>query len=237
MKQALKTLDNKDAGEFNAPADIFGLKPRRDILSRVVNWQLAKKQAGTHKTKTVSDIAGTTKKPWAQKGTGRARQGSLRNAQFRGGATIFGPLPRSHAFTLSRKFRQLGLKMALSSKLAEGNVIFLKEAALPEAKTGKLAKSLEKLGASSALLIGGEKLDANLAKAAANLETFNVLPTMGANVYDILRCKKLLITTEAVELLQARFKNSADKVKAAKPAKAAKPKAEKPAKAAKAKKE
>src|SRR6476646_12270835 len=146
MKLTVKTLDNGDAGEIELSDDVFGVTVRRDILARVVNWQLAKRRAGTHKAKGVSEIAGTTKKPWKQKGTGRARQGSLRSQQCRGGAVIFGPVVRSHEYDLQKKVRRLGLKTALSAKQAEGKLVVVDEARLDEAKTKALRGRFEALG-------------------------------------------------------------------------------------------
>src|SRR6476646_10141258 len=132
MKAKVINLDNSEAGEIELADEVFGVKVRRDILSRVVQWQLAKRRAGTHKTKGVSDISGTTKKPYRQKGTGRARQGSLRSPQFRGGAVIFGPVVRSHAHDLPKKVRKLALKTALSSKVADGKLVVLDSGAAGE---------------------------------------------------------------------------------------------------------
>ena len=138
MKVSVKNLDNKEIGEIELAEAVFGAPVRRDILARVVNWQLAKRRAGTHKTKGISDIQGTTKKPWRQKGTGRARQGSLRSPQFRGGAVIFGPVVRDHGFDLQKKVRRLGLKSALSAKQAEGKLVVIDEAQVKDAKTKAL---------------------------------------------------------------------------------------------------
>src|SRR5579863_10372909 len=146
MKITIKNLDNAEVGDIDLAEEIFAVPLRRDILARMVNWQLAKRRAGTHKTKGVSDIQGTTKKPYKQKGTGRARQGSLRSPQFRGGAVIFGPVVRSHEFDLQKKVRRLALKTALSAKQAEGKLVILEMAKLKDAKTGALAKSFAKLG-------------------------------------------------------------------------------------------
>ena len=206
MKAAVKTLDNKSAGDIDLAEEVFGLPVRRDILARMVNWQLAKRRAGTHKTKGISDIQGTTKKPWRQKGTGRARQGSLRSPQFRGGAVIFGPVVRSHAFGLQKKVRQLALKTALSAKQAEGKLIVLEQAKLAESKTKTLAKRFDELGWASVLIIDGPVLDDNFARAARNLPAVDVLPQQGANVYDILRCDTLVLTRDAVQHLEARHK-------------------------------
>src|SRR5689334_25374347 len=153
MKLTVRNLDNQEVGDIELSEEVFGLPVRRDILARVVNWQLSKRRAGTHKTKGVSDISGTTKKPYRQKGTGRARQGSLRSPQFRGGAVIFGPVVRSHAFGLQKKVRRLALKSALSAKQAEGKLVVLDAAKLDEAKTKALGRRLESLGWESVLII------------------------------------------------------------------------------------
>ncbi len=205
MKVKLYTIDSKESGEVTLNDAIFGVEPRADILHRVVNWQLAKRRAGTHKTRTISEISGTTKKPWNQKGTGRARAGSLRSAHFRGGATIFGPVVRSHATDLPKKVRALGLKMALSSKAANDSLIILKEAALKSAKTKDFAGIAKKFGWKSVLIIDAETVDGNLKKASSNIHGIDVLPTIGANVYDILRHEKLVITEAAVKKLEERL--------------------------------
>ena len=199
-------LDSKAAGDLSLDEAVFGLEVRPDLLHRMVNWQLAKRRQGTHKTKGVSEIAGTTKKPYRQKGTGRARQGSLRSPQFRGGATIFGPVVRSHAIELPKKVRKLALKTALSAKAKDGKLVVLDEAKLAKPKTADLAKQLDKLGWSSALIIDGPELDVNFARAAANIPGLDVLPQQGANVYDILRRDTLVLTREAVKHLEARLK-------------------------------
>jgi large subunit ribosomal protein L4 len=206
MKLSVKNLDNEDVGEIELSEDVFGVKVRPDILARMVNWQLAKRRAGTHKTKGISDIQGTTKKPFKQKGGGRARQGSLRSPQFRGGAVIFGPVVRSHAFGLQKKVRRLALKTALSAKQAEGKLIVLDAARLDQGKTKLLSERLTKLGWSSVLIIDGATLDVNFARAASNLPKVDVLPQQGANVYDILRRDTLVLTRDAVQQLEARLK-------------------------------
>jgi large subunit ribosomal protein L4 len=205
MKLTVRNLDNQEVGDIELAEEVFGLPVRRDILARVVNWQLAKRRAGTHKTKGISDISGTTKKPYKQKGTGRARQGSLRSPQFRGGARIFGPVVRSHAFDLQKKVRRLGLKTALSAKQAEGKLIVIDEAQLGEAKTKQLRARLDALGWDSVLIIDGA-VNENFARAARNLPKVDVLPQQGANVYDILRRDTLVLTRDAVQQLEARLK-------------------------------
>src|SRR5215472_14559806 len=205
-KLVVLNLDNQEVGDIELDDAVFGLPIRADILARVVNWQLAKRRAGTHKTKGISDIQGTTKKPFKQKGGGRARQGSLRSPQFRGGAVIFGPVVRSHAFDLQKKVRRLALKTALSAKQAEGKLIVLDAAKLTEGKTKLLGERLAKLGWESVLIIDGPALDENFARAARNLPKVDVLPQQGANVYDILRRDTLVLTRDAVEKLEARLK-------------------------------
>jgi large subunit ribosomal protein L4 len=205
MKLRVRNLDNQEVGDIELSEDIFGLPVRRDILARVVNWQLSKRRAGTHKTKGISDISGTTKKPYRQKGTGRARQGSLRSPQFRGGAVIFGPVVRSHEFGLQKKVRRLGLKTALSAKQAEGKLVVVEEARLDDAKTKVLRSRFEALGWGSVLIIDGA-VNENFARAARNLPKVDVLPEQGANVYDILRRDTLVLTRAAVQQLEARLK-------------------------------
>jgi len=206
MKVAVKNLENKDVGEIELAEDVFAAPVRRDILARVVNWQLAKRRAGTHKTKGISEIQGTTKKPWRQKGTGRARQGSLRSPQFRGGAVIFGPVVRDHGFSLQKKVRRMGLKSALSAKQAEGKLVVIDAAAVKAPKTKELAQRFKKLGWESVLIIDGPAVDESFARAARNIPKVDVLPQQGANVYDILRRDTLVLTRAAVEHLEARLK-------------------------------
>ena len=206
MKCKVTNLDGLDKGGIDLDEAVFGLPVRVDILSRAVNWQLAKRRAGTHKTKTISEISGTTRKPHAQKGSGRARAGSLRAAQFRGGAVVFGPVVRSHATQLPKKVRKLALKTALSSKQAEGKLIVVDSVALAEPKTKDLRQRLNNLGWESVLIIDGAELDTNLVRAAGNLAGIDLLPQQGANVYDILRRDRLVLTKAAVEQLQERLK-------------------------------
>lgn len=206
MKLAVKSLDNKSVGDIELSDAIFGLPVRKDILARMVAWQLAKRRAGTHKTKGISDIQGTTKKPWKQKGTGRARQGSLRSPQFRGGAVIFGPVVRSHEFAIQKKVRRLALKTALSAKQAEGKLVVVDTVQMKDVKTKGLAARFEKLGWNSVLIIDGPILDEGFARAARNLPQVDVLPQQGANVYDILRRDTLVLTRDAIQHLEARLK-------------------------------
>ena len=206
MKVAVKTIDNAAAGEIELAEAIFGLPVRADILARMVRWQLAKRQQGTHDTKEIGEVRGGGRKPRPQKGSGRSRQGSTRSPQWRKGAVIFGPTPRSHAHDLPKKVRQLALKTALSGKQADGKLIVLDKAELAAAKTKELAKRFKSLGWSSVLIVDGESVNEGFARAARNVPGVDVLPTQGANVYDILRRDTLVLTRAAVEKLEARLK-------------------------------
>lgn len=205
MKCDVLTLDNKKAGSVDLADGVFGAEVRKDIIARMVNYQLAKRRGGNHKTKTVSEIRGTTAKPWNQKGTGRARAGTLRAAQFRGGATIFGPVVRDHSHKLPKKVRKLALRSALSSKQADGKLIILEDATLDGGKTKDLSAKLSALGWSNALIVTGAEVDDNFARAAANIMNIDVLPQQGANVYDIIRRDVLVLTKSAAEHLQERL--------------------------------
>ncbi len=206
MKVSVKNLDNKDVGNIDLDNAVFGVEFRSDILARMVNWQLAKRRAGTHKTRGISEIRGTTAKPWRQKGSGRARSGSIRSPQFRGGAVIFGPMVRCHNHKLPKKVRKLALKTALSAKQAEGKLIVLDSTKLASPKTSDLTKHLTKFGLGRALVIDGVEVNENFSRAAANLRGIDVLPHQGINVYDILRCDTLVLTRDAVSYLQERLK-------------------------------
>ncbi len=206
MKLSVKNLQNEEVGDVELDDAIFGVPVRKDILFRAVNWQRAKRRQGTHKTKGVSEIRGTTKTPWKQKGTGRARQGSLRSPQFRGGAVIFGPVVRSHAHDLPKKVRRLALRVALSAKAAEGKLMVIDAATVETHKTKQLAQAFKTMGLGSALVIDGPELNENFARAARNLPTVDVLPSQGANVYDILRRDTLVLTRNAIAGLEERLK-------------------------------
>ncbi len=206
MELKITTLDGGEAGSVSLSDTIFGLEPRTDIIQRCVNWQLAKRQRGTHKTKDRNDIARTGKKMYGQKGTGGARHGSARVPQFRGGARVFGPVVRSHAVDLPKKVRALALRHALSSKAKDGGIVVLDKASLQDAKTKALATRFDKLGLDNALIVDGAEVDTNFRTAARNIPNIDVLPVQGINVYDILRRKTLVLTKAAVEALEARFK-------------------------------
>jgi large subunit ribosomal protein L4 len=206
MKTQVITLDAGEAGEIELDDTVFGLEPRADILHRVVRWQLARRQQGTHKTKGRSETSYSGKKIYRQKGTGGARHGDRNAPIFRKGGTYKGPVPRSHAHDLNKKVRALGLRHALSAKARAGELIVLDAAALPEPKTRVLASKLRDLGWKRALVIDGAELDQNFARAARNIEGLDVLPSAGANVYDILRRDTLVLTRAAVDALEARLK-------------------------------
>lgn len=206
MDIKITTLAGKEAGEVKLSAEIFGLDPREDILQRVVRWQLAKRQQGTHKAQTRAEVARTGAKMYKQKGTGRARHHSARAPQFRGGGKAHGPVVRSHEHDLPKKVRALGLKHALSAKAKASNLIVIDDLKLTEAKTKALAASFATLGLTNALLIGGAELDQNFKLAATNIPNIDVLPIQGINVYDIMRRGTLVLSKAAVEALEERFK-------------------------------
>ena len=206
MKADVVTLEAGSAGSVDLDEGIFGLEPRADLLQRAVRWQLANRQAGTHKSKGRSEIAGTTKKMYRQKGTGGARHGNKKVPQFRGGGKAFGPVVRSHGHSLPKKVRKLALKSALSAKQAEGKLVVLDEAKADAPKTRALANQITKLGWANTLIIDGAEVDENFARAAANIPNLDVLPTMGANVYDILRRDLLVLTKSGLEGLEERLK-------------------------------
>jgi large subunit ribosomal protein L4 len=206
MELTITTLEGQSAGSVTLPETIFGLKPRPDLLQRCVNWQLSRRQAGTHKTKGRSEVNRTTKKMYRQKGTGGARHGAASAPQFRGGGRAFGPVVRSHAIDLPKKVRALALRHALSAKAADGALIVVEKASLADAKTKALRGHFAKLGFDNALIIDGAEVDAKFATAARNIPNIDVLPVQGINVYDILRRHKLVLTRAALDALEARFK-------------------------------
>jgi len=206
MKLDVISLENKKSGSVDLDDAIFGLDVRSDLLARAVNWQLAKRRAGTHAVKGRSDVSGGGKKPFRQKGTGSARQGTSRAPQHRGGGTVFGPTQRSYEHKLPKKVRKLALKTALSAKQAEGKLVVIDTADMKAPKTADLNKKLAKLGWGSALVIDGAEVNKNFALAAGNIIGLDVLPSQGANVYDILRHDTLVLTQDAVAKLQERLK-------------------------------
>jgi len=205
MKATVVTLDAKKVGDITLSDAIFGVEARADILHRVVNWQLAKRRAGTHAVKFRSDIARTGARFGNQKGGGTARHGSRRSNIFIGGGRAFGPIPRDHGHSLPKKVRKLGLKTALSAKQAEGKLIVVDSADLKDCKTKELVAKLNKLGATNALFIDGNEVNANFLSASANIPNIDILPSQGANVYDIIRRDTLVLTKAAVAKLEERL--------------------------------
>lgn len=205
MQTPVITLENTKAGEIELPEALFGATPRADIMARVVHWQLAKRRAGTHKAKGMGEVSGTTKKPYRQKGTGNARQGSLRAPQYRKGGVVHGPVVRDHGYSLNKKVRRLGLISALSQKAAEGKLVVLEDAAMAaDAKTSAVAAKVKALGWTSVLVVDAAA-DQNFARCVRNLPKVQVLPTIGANVYDILNHEVLAVTRAGVEALKERL--------------------------------
>lgn len=205
MKVKVTTLDNKAAGEIDLNDAIFGLEVRKDVLHRAVRWQRAKAQAGTHKVTTRSEVSFTTAKMYKQKGTGSARHGAKSVSQFRKGAKVFGPVVRSHAHDLTKKFRKLALRTALSSKAQEQKLFVLDTVATGTPKTKEIEAKLKALGLHNPLIIDGAAVDANFSKAISNLVGVDALPSVGANVLDILNHKELVLTKDAVAALEARL--------------------------------
>ncbi len=209
MKIAVKSLDNKEVGSIDLDEAVFGVEIRQDLLHRMVHYQLNKRRAGTHKVKTISEVSGTGKKPYNQKGSGRARAGTLRRPQDVGGGRVHGPVVRSHATELPKQVRALALKTALSAKAKNGQLIVLDQAAAKDAKTKAMVATLKKMGISSALFVCGAELDTNFALSIRNIPHIDVLPSEGANVYDILRHDTLVLTKDAVEALTTRLNKKA----------------------------
>jgi large subunit ribosomal protein L4 len=206
MKIDVTTFEGASAGSVEVSDAIFGLEPRADILARMVRYQLAKRRAGTHKTKGRSEVNRTRKKLYKQKGTGNARHGAASAPQFRGGGRSFGPVVRDHGHDLPKKVRQLALKLALSSKVKTAGLIVVDDAKLDQPKTKALLETFGKMGLMNALIIGGAEIDTNFGLAARSIPNVDVLPVQGINVYDILRREKLVLTRAAVDALEARFK-------------------------------
>ena len=207
MKINVCSLDNKSLKEVNLDKNIFQVEVKNEIIYRMVRYQLAKKQSGNHSTKSISEISGTTKKPFKQKGTGSARQGSRRSPHMRGGSAMFGPRVRSHAHKLPKKIRSLALKMSLSQKCSEGKIKILSDLALSKSKTSLLQDKIKKFDAKSILFIGGKKSEKNFLNASKNIPNIDVLPSQGLNVYNILRRDYLFISEDALNFINERFKD------------------------------
>jgi large subunit ribosomal protein L4 len=206
MKTEVVNLSNKVVGEIALDKAVFGLEPRIDIVKQVIDWQRAKARAGTHKTKTVSEVSGTTKKPFKQKGTGNARQGSLRSVQMRGGGVFGGPVVRSHAIDLPKKVRKLGLKCALSARLQDNKLFVIDSFDLEQFKTSFLFKALKSFEGKSFFIIDGDEINANFAQAVRNIPNAIAVPQIGANVYDLIRHDCILISKSAIQALEERLK-------------------------------
>ena len=207
MKINVCSLDNKSLKEVNLDKNIFQVEVKNEIIYRMVRYQLAKKQSGNHSTKSISEISGTTKKPFKQKGTGSARQGSRRSPHMRGGSAMFGPRVRSHAHKLPKKIRSLALKMSLSQKCSEGKIKILSDLALSKSKTSLLQDKIKKFDAKSILFIGGKKIEKNFLNASKNIPNIDVLPSQGLNVYNVLRRDYLFISEDALNFINERFKD------------------------------
>lgn len=206
MKHDIINLDAKTVGSIELADSVFGAPVREDILARVIQWQLDKRRAGTHKTKDLGEVSGSGKKPFKQKGTGRARQGDHRAPQMYHGGVAFGPVVRSHAYALNKKIRALGMRVALSLKAKNGKLFILDDMSADKPNTKAMQAAFRKNGWHSALLIGGETLDNNFALSARNIVNVDVLPVQGANVYDIIRRDVLVLSKEAAEKLEGRLK-------------------------------
>jgi large subunit ribosomal protein L4 len=206
MKLAIQSFDGKATGDVTLNKDVFGLPVREDILNAMVKYQLAKRRSGTSKVKTRAEVAATGKKAFAQKGTGNARASTLVTPRHRGGGRAHGPVVRGHAHSLTKKMRRLALKTALSAKAANGQLIIVADATLKSHKTKAMAQSLNKMGLTSAVIIAGKELDTNFDRATNNIPCIDVLPVDGANVYDILRREKLVLTKDAVDALTENLK-------------------------------
>jgi large subunit ribosomal protein L4 len=206
MKLSVIKLDGKASGDVELSDAVFGITDiRGDLLARYVNWQLAKRRAGTHKVQTRNENSRTGKKMYKQKGTGGARHGSRRAPQFVGGSRAFGPVVRDHGFSLPKKVRALALRHALSSKVVSGDLVVVDSVDVKEAKTAKLREQFGKLGWTKTLIIAGPEVNENFGLAARNIPHIDVLPNAGLNVYDILRADKLVLTKAAVDAIEARF--------------------------------
>ena len=205
MKAKLKSIGNKKTSDMELSDSVFGITPRKDIIARVVKWQLAKRRAGTHKVRSRSEIAKTGGKMFRQKGTGRARHGAATVVQFRGGGVVHGPVVRDHGHDLPKKVRKLGLRSVLSAKAASGKLIIV-DKLVSDGKTTSLKAKLNDLGISNALVIGGETLEKDFVRAAANIPLIDVLPSQGINVYDAVRRDILIMTKDAVEFVEERLK-------------------------------
>ncbi len=202
MKIKVKSIDNKELEEINLQKNIFGIEVRTDLVSKMITWQLAKRRSGNHKVKERGEIKGSTAKIYKQKGTGRARHGSKKVVQFKGGGVVHGPRTRSHEFKLSSKVKKLALKSVLSSKYKEGNIVILEQFVLKKIKTAELVKKLSKLGINSATMIDGVKTENNFLLSVRNIKHINILPSLGINAFDIMKRDKLVMSKEGLKEIE-----------------------------------
>ena len=203
MKLDVVDFDAKNTGSAELPDEIFGVAPRADIIARVIHWQLAKRRSGNHKVKGMGEVSGTTRKPYKQKGTGNARQGSLRAPQFRTGGAVHGPVVRDHGYSLNKKVRRLGLLSALSQKAADGKIVVLDAVGALE-KTKDVAAKVKGFGWTSALIVDAA-VEEKFVRASRNVRGLNILPVIGANVYDIVRHDVLVLTQAGIDGLKERL--------------------------------
>lgn len=206
MKYDVINLEAESVGSIDLADSVFGVDVRKDILARVIQWQLDKRRQGTHKTKDIGEVSGNGTKPFKQKGTGRARQGQRRAPQMYHGGVVFGPVVRSHAYGLTKKIRALAMRVALSMKAKDGKLFILDDMTVKKPSTKAFQKTFDKNGWNNALFVGGEKLDDNFAMSARNIVNVDVLPVQGANVYDIVRRDVLVLSKDAVAQLEGRLK-------------------------------
>jgi len=207
MKMQVVNIENKAAGDITLDKSVFGIEVRPDVIHQMVVYQQDKRRAGTHKAKERHEVSGTGKKPHAQKGTGRARAGDLKRNIDRGGGVVHGPRVRSHATALPKRIRQMAMKSALSAKAKEGKLIILENDKAKDHKTKAMAAAMTKMGIESAVIVGGKEVDNNFARATSNIPKIDVLPSQGANVYDIMRRDTLVLTKDAVADLTERLKD------------------------------
>lgn len=205
MKHNVISIEGKSLGSVDLPQDIFSVKAKESVVASVVRWQMANRRSGSHKTKTVSEISGTTKKPFNQKGTGNARQGSLRSVQFRGGAVSFGPVVRDHGFAMPKKIRKLALKMVLSDKIASGKVIVMDSFKMKTKKVKDFLSAMKNCKIDKNVLFLGAKKDNDVSVSSNNLYGYNALPVAGLNVYDILKMENLVIEKDAIDMIVGRL--------------------------------
>lgn len=205
MEVKVVNLSAEPVGEASLADDVFGVEARGDILHRVVNWQLAKRRAGTHRVKSRGEIVASTRKIYKQKGTGRARHGALSAPQFRGGGVVHGPQVRDHGYALPKKVRKLGLRMAVADKAQSSHLVVFKTDEAPK-KAKELRQAVTSMGLGKSLFVVNDDQHGDFVMAASNLPDVNVIPVAGLNVYDILKNEHLVIDNEALAAVEARLR-------------------------------